>query len=105
MVLINMVSVDPVNVMFVIGILGIAGMIIGIAFFPQNLDNGPQIKKSLGIVAIITGILIGVFGAAAYIYFNANLNRLPTFLLVMSFINLFLSTLAVSASSLQITYS
>jgi hypothetical protein len=100
-----MVSVDPVNVMFVIGILGIVGMIVGIAFFPQNPDHGPDIKKNLGIVAITTAILIGIFGGAAYMYFNANLNSLPTFLLVMSFINLFLSTLAVSASSLQITYS
>ncbi len=95
----------PVYVMLGVGLVGIISLILFLAFSTQNKDNSSEIKKNLGIVASVTAILIGVFGGAAYIYFNANLNSLPPFLLVMTFINLFLSTLAVSASSLQITYS
>jgi hypothetical protein len=95
----------PVYIMLGFGLAGIVSIIIWLGFLTQNKDNGPEIKKNLGIVAAVTAILVGVFGGAAYLYFNANLNSLPPFLLVMTFINLFLSTLAVSASSLQITYS
>jgi hypothetical protein len=95
----------PVYVMLGLGLAGIIGLIFFLAFSPQNKDNAKEIQINLGIVAGVTAILIGVFGGAAYMYFNANLNILPPFLLIMTFVNLFLSTLAVSASSLQISKS
>lgn len=95
----------PVYIMLGFGLAGIAAIVLTIGFLPMNPDNRGEIQKNLGIIAAVTGILIGVFGGAAYMYFSANLNSLPTFLLCMTFINLFLSIFAVSAASLQITYS
>lgn len=95
----------PVWIMLGTGITGIISILIWLGFLTQNKDNAADIQKNLGIVAAVTAILIGLFGGAAYLYFNANLNILPPFLLVMTFVNLFLSTFAVSAASLQITYS
>jgi hypothetical protein len=92
-----------VNVLLGIGILGIVGISIALGYLTQNKDNGANIQKNLGIVAGITGILVILFGCVAYIYFTANINYMAPFVLVMSFVNLFLGVFAVSAASLQIT--
>lgn len=94
---------DPTNALLGIGIVGIVGIIIWMGFLTQNKDKADQIKLQLGIVALITSALVGVFGAAAYMYFSANVNYLTPFLLFMSFLNMFLSVFAVSASTLQVT--
>ena len=88
-----------------LGLVGIIAIIIWMAFLTQNKDNGAEIQKNLAIVAGVTGILIGLFAASAYIYFTANTNYLTPFLLVMTFINLFLSLFATSASTLQLVNS
>lgn len=93
---------DPTNALLGIGIVGIVGIIIWMGFLTQNKDKADQIKLQLGIVALITSALVGVFGAAAYMYFSANVNYLTPFLLFMSFLNMFLSVFAVSASTLQV---
>ena len=95
----------PVWIMLGLGLVGIIAIIIWMAFLTQNKDNGAEIQKNLAIVAGVTGILIGLFAAAAYIYFTANTNYLTPFLLVMTFINLFLSLFATSASTLQLVNS
>ncbi len=95
----------PVVIMLGSGLSGIVYITIWLGFLTQRKDNAADIQKQLGIIAAITAILVGLFGGSAYLYFNANLNILPPFLLVMTFVNLFLSIFAVSASSLQITYS
>jgi hypothetical protein len=95
----------PVWIMLGLGLAGIIAIIVWMAFLTQNKDNGAEIQKNLAIVAGVTGILIGLFAAAAYIYFTANTNYLTPFLLVMTFINLFLSLFATSASTLQLVKS
>ena len=95
----------PVWIMLGLGLVGIIATIIWMAFLTQNKDNGAEIQKNLAIVAGVTGILIGLFAASAYIYFTANTNYLTPFLLVMTFINLFLSLFATSASTLQLVNS
>lgn len=88
-----------------IGLLGIVGISLALGFLTQNKDNGAEIQKNLGIIAGVTGILVLLFGVVAYIYFTANINYLPPFLLVMTFVNMLLSVFAVSASSLQVVNS
>lgn len=90
-------------VMMALGVGGIIGMLVWLGVLTQDKDNGAEIRKNLAIIGGVTGILIGVFGAAAYIYFMANINYLTPFLLIMSFVNLFLSLYATAAASLQIT--
>ncbi len=88
-----------------IGLLGIVGISLALGFLTQNKDNGAEIQKNLGIIAGVTGILVLIFGVVAYIYFTANINYLPPFLLIMTFINMLLSIFAVSAASLQVVNS
>lgn len=88
-----------------IGLLGIVGISLALGFLTQNKDNGAEIQKNLGIIAGVTGILVVIFGVVAYIYFTANINYLPPFLLVMTFVNMLLSIFAVSAASLQVVNS
>jgi len=95
----------PVWIMLGTGLIGLVSITLWLGFLTQNKDNATEIQKNLVIVAGISGALIFVFGIAAYIYFSANTNYLTPFLLVMSFINLFLSVFAVSSSSLQIVKS
>jgi hypothetical protein len=77
-------------------------IIVWLGVLTQDKDNAAEIRKNLAIVGGVTGILIGVFAAAAYVYFMTNINYLTPFLLIMTFINLFLSLYATAAASLQI---
>lgn len=96
----------PVWIMLGLGLGGVAGMIIFMAIFWQpNKDNASDITKNLQIVFVVNLILVAIFAVAAYIYFQANTNYLTPFLLIMNFVNFFLSMFAMSASSLQIMKS
>lgn len=95
----------PTGVMLGLGLAGIVTMTILMGLYTQDKNNGADIKLNLGIIAGVTGVLILMFGAGAYMYFTANVNYLPPFLIVMSFLNLYLSLFAVSAASLQVTSS
>jgi hypothetical protein len=93
-----------VYIMMGLGIVGMLVIIGMMGFWTQNKDNGAEIQKNLGIVAGVTGIIIlFLFAPAAYIYFMANVNYLTPFLLIMCFVNLFLSLFAVSAATLNLT--
>ena len=92
-------------VMLGLGLTGIVGVMIALGFLTQNKDDGAEIKKNLGIITGITGVLVFIFGAVAYMYFTTNVNYLTPFLLIMTFVNLLLSLIAVSAASLSVSYS
>lgn len=94
----------PVWIMLGLGLGGVAVVIGWMGFMTVNKPNdASQIQTQLGIIAGITGVLIGLFAASAYIYFTANTNYLTPFLLVMTFVNLFLSLFATSAATLNVT--
>ena len=88
-----------------VGVSGILGVGIGLGFLTQNKDNGAEIQKNLGIIAGVTGILILLFGVVAYMYFSSHINYMAPFVLIMTFVNLFMSIFAVSAASLQVVNS
>ena len=95
----------PVWIMLGLGLSGMVAIIVWLGFLTQNKDNGSEIQKNLGIVTGITGGLTIVFAIAAYVYFSANTNYITPYLLVMTFVNMFLSLLAVSVSTLQVIKS
>jgi hypothetical protein len=98
-------QISPDIIIWIMLILGIGGMIaiiVWLSFLTQNKDNASEIQKNLVIVAAVSGVLTILFGIAAYIYFTANTNYLTPFLLVITFVNMFLSLFAISTSSLQI---
>ena len=88
-----------------LGLAGIVGVMIALGFLTQNKDNGSEIRKNLGIITGVTGVLVFIFGAVAYMYFTTNVNYLTPFLIIMTFVNLLLSLIAVSAASLSVSYS
>jgi hypothetical protein len=94
-----------VRVLLVVGILGIVGISIALGFLTQNKDHGSEIQKNLAIVAGVTGILVLLFGCVAYMYLTANINYMAPFVLIMTFINLFMGMFAISAASLQVVNS
>jgi hypothetical protein len=95
----------PLYVMLGLGLSGLVAIIVWLGFLTNNKDNANEIQKNLGIVTAVTGVLILIFGGAAYMYFTTDVNALTPFLLVMTFVNMFLSLVAVSTASLGITYA
>lgn len=94
------------KVMLGLGITGILGIIIFLSQMPvSNPDHANQIQINLGIVTGVTAVIMLLFGGAAYMYFTTDVNALTPFLLIMTFVNMFLSLVAVSAASLGITYT
>jgi len=89
-------------ILFVTGLLGIVAILMWLSFLTQNKDNATEIRKILAIVAGVNGVMVLIFGVAAYVYFSANTMYLTPFLLIMTFINLFLSLFAISSSVLQV---
>ncbi len=94
-----------VYVLLFAALAGVIAIIVWMGFLTKDKDNAGDIQKNLGIVAGVTAVLIGIFGTTAYMYFAANTNYLTPFLLVISFVNLFLSLFATSAATLQLAYS
>ena len=92
-------------VMLGLGLSGLVAIMIWLGFLTTNKNNGNEIQKQLGIVSSITGVLVLIFGGAAYMYFTTDVNALTPFLLIMTFVNMFLSLVAVSTASLGITYA
>lgn len=92
-------------VMLGIGLIGLVTVVVWLGFLTNNKDNANEIQKNLGIVTAVTGVLMFIFGGAAYMYFTTDVNALTPFLLVMTFVNMFLSLVAVSTASLGITYA
>ncbi len=86
-----------------IGLVGILAVFIWMGFLTQDKDKGADIKLQLGIIASVTGVLLFIFGIAAYMYFTANVNYLTPFLLITTFLNLFMSIFAIAASTIQLT--
>lgn len=95
----------PLYVMLGLGLSGLVAIIVWLGFLTNNKDNANEIQKNLGIVTAVTGVLILIFGGSAYMYFTTDVNALTPFLLVMTFVNMFLSLVAVSTASLGITYA
>ena len=89
----------PIILMLTICTLGIITIGYIMAFYVQNKDNANEIRKNLGIISGVTLLIIIMFGGASYMYLFANMNYLPPFLFIMSFLNLFLSMLAVTFST------
>lgn len=86
-----------------IGLVGILAVFIWMGFLTQDKDKGADIKLQLGIIASVTGVLLFIFGIAAYMYFTANVNYLTPFLLITTFLNMFMSIFAIAASTIQLT--
>jgi hypothetical protein len=88
-----------------LGLTGIVSLVVWLGFLTQNKDNASEIRKNLGIVGGITAVLVGIFAVVSYIYFTVNPGYIPMFALILTFINLFLSTFAVASSSLSVINS
>ncbi len=84
------------------GLVGIIAILAWMGSMTQDKDNGPEIRKNLGIMGGVSFAVILFFGFAAYNYFSVHVNYLTPFLFVMSFVNIFLSLFAVSAATLKI---
>lgn len=95
----------PLYVMLGFGLIGLVAITVWLGFLTNNKDNANEIQKQLGIVTAVTGVLVLIFGGAAYMYFTTDINALTPFLLIMTFVNMFLSLVAVSTASLGITYA
>ena len=89
-------------IMLLIGLVCVLYTSVQLGLLSQDPNKASEIRKELSIIAIVNGIAVFLFGGAAYIYFNANVNYLTPFLLIMSFVNLFLSLYATSAATLQV---
>jgi Zn-dependent protease len=92
-------------VMVVIAFGGLLGLTIALGVATQNKDNASEIQKTLVIIAILSCVLVAVFGVVAYLYLSVNQNYVSPFLFVLSFVNLFLGVFAVSCSTLQVSYA
>jgi len=91
--------------MVVIAFGGLLGLTIALGLATQNKDNASEIQKTLVIIAILSCVLVAVFGVVAYLYLSVNQNYVSPFLFVLSFVNLFLGVFAVSCSTLQVSYA
>ena len=97
-------SSDKIVVAILIGIslAGIIAVTFLLGFSTRNLDNGSEIQKQIGIYAGITAIVTIILAVASYFYFSTNTNYMTPFLLIMVFVNMFLSVLSVSISTLSV---
>ncbi len=91
-----------VVILIAISLAGIIAVTFLIGFSTRNLDNGSEIQKQIAIYAGITGAIVILMAVSSYFYFSVNTNYMTPFFLIMVFVNLFISILSVSISTLTI---
>jgi len=92
-------------IMVVLAFGGLTWLCITLGLVTQNKDNASEIQKTLVIIAILSCVLIVMFGVVSYLYLSVNQNYVSPFLFILSFLNLFLSVFAVSSSTLQVSHA
>ena len=75
--------------------------IIAVGKDTGGTDSKTDMAKAITNVTIINAVMILVLAGTAYYYINANQLAERPYILVMLHVNLFLSVLSVSVSSLQ----
>jgi hypothetical protein len=97
--------IDPsVWVTLAIGNIGVIIILVLIPKFTDASVGTENIQKNIIIFASATAVLIFItFAIASYIYFIQNLNYAPAFIIIMTFINLFLNGISTTASILHVT--
>ena len=90
---------------FVLLILGNIGTIVVLVLTGKYTEAsvGTNIQKNIIVLASVTAVLILMFAIAAYIYFISNLNYATPFIIIMTFINLFINGISTTASILHFT--
>jgi len=96
-------STPWVYILLFLGI-GLIVTSVGIlSYLTQNKDNAENINAKIGAVTGVTSVAVLLFGIVAYIYFTTNKAYMTNFILIMTFLNMLLSIIAVSTSVINVT--
>lgn len=90
-------------ILIILLVAGLAGVVYTLGLFVGDRDNLAEIQKKLAIISGTSSAIILMLGIFSYLYLRVNPGAFVPFVLVMLFLNLELSLVAVSASVLQKT--
>jgi hypothetical protein len=84
--------------------MGLIVTSVGIlSYLTQNKDNSENINAKIGAVTGVASVAVILFGIVAYIYFTTNKAYMTNFILIMTFLNMLLSIIAVSTAVINVT--
>jgi membrane-associated HD superfamily phosphohydrolase len=95
----------PVWIILTIATIGVIVMLVLLGNLQKEKDANSEIDKTIVLYASVSAVFVLLFGVACYIYFSSNMNYSTPFIIVMLFMNTFLSIVAVAASTQQVIHS
>ena len=95
----------PVWVILVLALIGTIVILVLLAQLQKQKDMNADVEKTIVVYATISAVILGGFGVSSYIYFTYNIEYSTPFIIIMSFINTFLSIVALASSTQQVIHS
>jgi hypothetical protein len=95
----------PVWVILVLALIGTIVILVLLGQLQKQKDMNSEIEKTIVIYATVSAVILGGLGVSSYIYFTYNIEHSTPFIIIMSFINTFLSIVALASSTQQVIHS
>lgn len=88
-------------ILLILSISGLGGVIYVLGTFAGDKNNLNDVQRNMAIITAVSSVVVLMLGIFSYLYIRINPQSFVPFVLVMMFINLEISLIAVSASVLQ----
>lgn len=80
---------------------GLGGVMYVLSTFAGDKNNLNDVQRNMAIITGVTSVVVFMIGILMYLYIRINPQSFVPFLLIMTFFNLEIALIAVSASVLQ----
>lgn len=88
-------------ILIVLIIAGLGGVIYALTRFAGDKNNLNDVQRNMSIITAVTSVIVLLLGIFTYLYIRINPQSFVTLVIIMLFLNLEISLIAVSASVLQ----
>lgn len=88
-------------ILLILSVAGLGGVIYVLGTFAGDKNNLNDVQRNMAIITAVTSVVVLMLGIFSYLYIRINPQSFVPFVLVLMFINLEISLIAVSASVLQ----
>ena len=87
--------------LIVLIVAGLGGVIYVLSTFAGDKNNLNDVQRNMGIITAVTSVMVLLLGVLSYLFIRINPQVFVTLVLILLFLNLEISLIAVSASVLQ----
>ena len=88
-------------ILLILSVSGLGGVIYVLGTLAGDKNNLNDVQRSMSIITAVSSVIVLLLGIFSYMYIRINPQSFVPFVLILMFVNLEISLIAVSASVLQ----